>query len=443
MTARARTDYLADHARVAATLPGAKLPWLATLRREALDAFAERGLPTRHDEAWKYTSVAEFERHALLATPAGAQLCPEAHALFERFSLDKKAAHLLVFHNGHFSPELSSPGTLPEGITLMSLAQALSANPESIKPWIGRKNQAPAFDALNTAFMADGAYLHLKKEAKLETPVHLMFISTDSGGASYLRNLIVAEPGAQATVIEHYVGQDNAVYFTNAVTHIFAAENASVEHHKLQQEANSAFHVAGIHAVQQRDSRLSSHSFTVGGALTRNDITTVFDGSACQATLNGLYLIGGQQHVDNHTCIDHSHANGTSREHYRGVLEGQSHAVFNGKIVVRPGAQKTNASQSNHNLLLSRQAEIDTQPQLEIYADDVKCAHGATVGQLDEAQLFYLRSRGVEEALARRLLVHAFAHDVIEPIRVAALQSRLESLLLAHLPHTELSGEKS
>jgi Fe-S cluster assembly protein SufD len=238
--------------------------------------------------------------------------------------------------------------------------------------------------------------------------------------------VIVAEDGAQATVIEHYVGIDDAEYFTNAVTDIFAAKNACIDHYKLQQETSNAFHVAGIHAVQQRDSRLASHSITLGGALTRNDITTAFDAAGCEATLNGLYLVGGHQHVDNHTCIDHRQANGTSRENYRGVLDGMSHAVFNGKVIVRPGAQKTNAYQSNHNL--------------EIHADDVKCNHGATVGQLDETQLFYLRSRGIEEAVARKLLVHAFAHDVIERIRVASLRGRLEQILLARLPQDERFG---
>ena len=441
MTTSAKGHYLADHARVAAALPGGKLPWLASIRSEALDAFAEKGFPTRHDEQWKYTSVAGFEKHAFLAAPFTGSGAGDARALFNRFMLDKKAAHLLVFHNGHYSPVLSSPGHLPVGVTLMSLAQALRTSPEALQPWFASEEPPPAFYALNSAFMSDGAYLHLKPGTVLETPVHLMIISTGSGSASYLRNVIVAGAGARASVVEHYAGADAAVYFTNAVTRIFAAENANIEHYKLQQEAAGAFHMAGIHAVQQQGSRLASHSFTLGAALTRNDITTVFDASACEATLNGLYLVGGQQHVDNHTRIDHRQPHGTSRENYRGVLGGQSHAVFNGKVVVHPGAQKTNAHQANHNLLLSRDAEIDTQPQLEIYADDIKCDHGATIGQLDETQLFYLRSRGVEEALARRLLVHAFAHDVIEPIRVAALRSRLETLLLARLPQAEHSGE--
>ena len=443
MTYSARGHYLADHARVAASLPGGRLPWLARIRATALEAFAQKGLPTRHDEEWKYTSVAAFEKHGFLAVPDTRNTAVEAAALVERFVLDKKANHLLVFHDGRYSPALSSPGRLPEGATLISLGQALQTTPEALEPWLASEEPSAAFDALNSAFMADGAYLHLKRGTVLEAPVHLLFISTGSGTASHLRNLIVAEAGARASVVEHYAGVDGVVYFTNVVTRIITAENAGIEHHKLQQESASAFHMAGIHAFQQRDSRLASHSFTLGAALTRNDITTVFDASGCEATLNGLYLAGGQQHVDNHTRIDHKKPNGTSRQNYRGVLDGQSRAVFNGRIIVHQGAQKTNALQANHNLLLSRDAEIDTQPQLEIYADDVKCNHGATIGQLDKTQLFYLRSRGVEETLARRLLVHAFAHEVLEPIRVVALRSRLEKILMARLPQAEHSGEPS
>jgi Fe-S cluster assembly protein SufD len=291
--------------------------------------------------------------------------------------------------------------------------------------------------------MADGAYLHLQRGTVLEAPVHLLFIATEAGSASHVRNIIVAEAGAQATVIEHYCGVDDTLYFTNAATRIFAAENAAIAHHKLQQEASGAFHVAGIHALQSRDSRLESHSFSFGAGLARNDISTVFDASGCEATLNGLYLVGGHQHVDNHTRIDHRQPNGTSRENYRGVLDGMSHAVFNGKVIVHPGAQKTNAYQINHNLLLSKDAEIDSKPQLEIFADDVKCNHGATIGQLDETQFFYLRSRGIEAAVARNLLVHAFAHDVIEHIRVASLRTRLEHLLLTRLPQVDRMKELS
>ena len=434
MNSVATEQTLADFARIAARLPGARLPWLTHVREEALQRFAQHGLPTIRDEEWKYTSLAGFEQHSFAALPDAGGPDRAAALLAGGLVLDDPTAHLLVFHNGRHSPALSAPGTLPAGVTLSSLAQALVQTPEALQPYLSDNQRQTVFGALNTAFMADGAYLHLARNTVLEQPVHLLFITTEAGAAISPRNLIVAEEGAQATVIEHYAGPDGVAYFTNALTQIFCADNAAIEHCKLQQEAAQAFHIAGIHALQQRNSRLASHSITLGAALARNDISTAFAAPGCEATLNGLYLVGGRQHVDNHTVIDHLAPNGTSHEYYRGVLDGRARAVFNGKVIVAPGAQKTNAYQANHNLLLSRDAEVDSKPQLEIHADDVKCAHGATVGQLDETQLFYLRSRGIEEAIARGLLVHAFAHDVIERIRVASLRARLEQILLARLP---------
>jgi len=442
MNADAREHYLAECARAAPNLPGAHVPWLARMRGAALVAFEQRGFPSRREEEWKYTSVAEFLRHRFHVVPDG-RGADAAASLARRFALEHDAAHLLVFHNGRYAPALSAPGRLPAGVVLGSLADALNTAPDILQPYLSSEDQPLAFSALNAAFMADGAYLHLQRDTVLEAPLHLLFLSTEAGGASYPRNVIVAEAGAHASVIEHYAGTDDLTYFTNAVTRIFAEANAVIEHHKLQQEGCGAFHVAGIHAIQGRDSRVESHSFTLGAALTRNDIATVFDASGCETTLSGLYLAGASQHVDNHTCIDHRHPNGTSRQNYRGVLDGRSHAVFNGKVIVHPAAQKTNAYQANHNLLLSNDAEIDTKPQLEICADDVKCGHGATVGRLDETQLFYLRSRGIDEIVARNMLVHAFAHDVIDRIRVPSLRTRLEQFLLSRLPQENLMRELS
>lgn len=430
---------LVDFTRIAGALPGSHLPWLVRARNDAIERFAQNGFPTTRDEEWKYTSLAALEKHASIEAPHAAGHGAADAALVEQFALERGGGHLLVFHNGRFAPALSAPGNLPAGVTLCSLADTLQRTPEALEAYLVNDERQTVFGALNTAFMADGAYLHLARGTVLEQPLHLLFITTQADGAApfatHPRNLIVAEAGAQATVIEHYAGADGAPYFTNAVTQIFAAANATIEHYKLQQEGSQAFHIAGIHALQQRDSRFASHSIALGAALMRNDITTGFDAAGCNATLNGLYLAGGRQHVDHHTRIDHIAPNGTSREYYRGVLDGASRAVFNGKVIVHPGAQKTNAHQANHNLLLSRFAEVDTKPQLEIYADDVQCTHGATVGQIDDEQIFYLRSRGVEEAMARGLLIHAFAHDVIERIRVASLRTRLEQILLARLPH--------
>ncbi len=434
---RCLDHYVADFARIADVLPGAQVPWLNQVRSGALARFAQTGFPTTRDEDWKYTSVAALERKnfASLATDDASDVAVAAWVT--NLAFDSQAGHLLVFINGRYSAALSLPGQLPFGVTLQSLAGMLDHTPDVLEPYLCDTHRQTAFGALNTALMMDGACLRVQRDTMVEAPIHLLFLATRAHAAIYPRNLIVAERGAQATVIEHYAGIDGVEYFTNAVTQVFTADKASIEHYKLQQEATQAFHVAGIHAMQSRDSHLASHSISLGAALARNDITTAFDAPGCGATLNGLYLANGRQHVDHHTRIDHHQPNGSSREYYRGVLDGAARAVFNGKVIVHPGAQKTDAHQANHNLLLSRDAEIDTKPELEIYADDVKCTHGATVGQLDDEQLFYLRSRGVEETMARSLLVHAFAHDVIERIRIAPLRARLEQILFARLPQGE------
>jgi Fe-S cluster assembly protein SufD len=409
-------------------LPGARAPWLARARRAGLERFAQTGFPTVRDEEWKYTSVASIEKRSFTPLPNGAP--HELNALaFTPFP-----GHRVVFVNGRYSPALSAVGLLPPGVALKSLADTLERAPDALEPLFVEDNRQTVFGALNTAFTADGLYLHLPRGTAIEEPIHLHFVVTNENAAIHPRNVIVAEEGARATVVEHYTGTRGVAYFTNVVTQIFAAENAAVDHCKFQQEDLRAFHVAGIHAAQARGSRLWLHSISLGAALARNDISTTFDAEGCEATLNGLYLARGRQHVDHHTRIEHSKPGGTSREYYRGLLDGASRGVFNGKVIVHPQAQRSDARQLNHNLLLSGDAEVDSRPQLEIYADDVKCTHGATVGQLDDAQLFYLRSRGIEEVVARSLLVYAFARDVIERIRIGALRSRLEELLLARLP---------
>lgn len=436
MSADSIDRFVADHARIAASLPGARAPWLSRVRQSALERFAQSGLPAPRDEAWKYTSVAAIAKRPYTVPVPGVDsgITPADVATY---ALDGAPAHLLVFVNGRHAPALSHLGRLPDGVTLGSLADTLDRTPEVLEPFLVEARYHTIFAALNSAFMADGVYLHLPRGTTLAEPVHALFLSTADNAAIHPRNIIIAEDGAQATVIEHYAGRNDAGYFLNAVTQIVAHSNAAVAHYKLQQEAPRALHIAGIHASQQRKSRLESHSIALGAALARNDITTSFDADGCEAILNGLYLTGGRQHVDHHTRIDHASPHGTSREYYKGVLDGGSRGVFNGKVIVHPGAQRTDAQLSNHNLLLSKMAEIDTKPELQIDADDVKCTHGATVGQLDDAQLFYLRSRGVDEAMARTLLTYAFAHDVIERIRIAPLRRQLEQVLFARLPQGE------
>ena len=284
--------------------------------------------------------------------------------------------------------------------------------------------------------MEDGAYVHIPKGVYLEQPIHLVFVSTADAGpvVSHPRNLIVAETGSQATIIESYLGLGDGVYFTNAVTEIVVGENAVIDHYKVGREAQQAYHVGTTQIYQDRSSNASSHAVTIGGAIVRNDINTLLDGEGAQCTLNGLYLVSGRQHVDNHLRVEHAKPHCDSREFFKGVLDGHGKAVFTGRIIVRKDAQKTDAKQTNMNLLLSKHAQVDTKPQLEIFADDVKCTHGATIGQIDENAMFYLRSRGLSEPAARSLLVFAFASEAIDRIRPQLLRAQLRQMLFDRLP---------
>jgi Fe-S cluster assembly protein SufD len=354
-------------------------------------------------------------------------------------------SHLLVFVNGHYVPGLSQLASLPAGARIMSLSAALPPYSGELESLLARDaEQLPnGLAALNAALWADGAYIDLAAGTVVEKPIHLLFITTETDVETHPRNIIRAGARCDASIIEHYIGAGSITYFTNATTRIILGDGAVIEHAKLQQEAGPAFHVADINAQQGTNSRFTSHSFALGGILSRNDITTRLDAEGCNATLNGLYMGDGRQHMDHHTCIDHAKPRGMSREFYKGILGGAARAVFNGRVVVRPDAQKTDAHQSNRNLLLSDNAEVDTKPQLEIYADDVKCSHGATVGQLDEGQIFYLRSRGVDEITAKSLLTYAFAEEMIMRASIAPLRARLEELLTNRLPKASLAGALS
>ncbi len=436
----ARDHFVADFERRSSLLPGSATPSLALARRRALDQFATSGFPSPHEEEWKYTNVNPIAGHQFESPPRPG---PGASAALVA-ALDFGSAafeHLLVFLDGHFTPSLSRIGTLPGGATVANVAEVLAQNPARIEPYLGGSETAAPFTALNSAFVADGAFIHVPRGVVLDAPLHLLYLSTRADAVTQPRTIIAAEEGAQVTVLEHYSGTDRATYFTNAVTQVSVAPNASVEHYKLQQEGDAAFHVAAIQVQQQRDSRFASHSLALGGVLARTEIAVHLADTGCECVLNGLFLASGSQVLDHHTRVEHAHPHGTSREFYRGILDDQSRGVFAGRVIVHQGAQKTDAHLANHNLLLTPEAEVDTKPQLEIYADDVKCGHGTTVGQLSDDMLFYLRSRGIPKDLARALLTYAFAHDVIGRITLAPLRARVEDLLLARLPEGDLIRE--
>jgi Fe-S cluster assembly protein SufD len=401
-------------------------------RAAAFDRFAELGLPSLRDEDWKYTSLAALEQQLFKLAPASPNGVQEDHVA--RLALD--VGHLLVFVNGRYAPELSRPARLPGGAEVGSLAMAVADHPDRFESLLASGSREPAngFTALNAAFWADGATIDLGAGCSVDAPIHLLYIATEGDLAVHIRNIVRVGAGSRAEIIEHYVGLNDSAYFTNAVTQIQIGAGATFTHTKLQQEGPRGYHIADIRAEQGQDSRFTSQSFAFGGLLSRNDIATRLDAQGCHATLIGLYMGDGRQHMDHHTCIDHARPHGTSREFYKGILDGAARAVFNGKVIVHPDAQGTDAQQSNRNLLLSDRAEVDTKPQLEIYADDVKCSHGATVGQLDAEQIGYLRSRGLDEAVARALLVLAFAQDVALRVECAPFRARLEQLLRGALP---------
>ena len=416
-----RETYLSDFKELA---DRDNAPWLGRLRKKGIERFEKLGFPTMRHEEWRFTNLAPLTKIPFrLPEPGGPGQDMPSSVIFTGASSPR-----LVFINGHSAPGLSALKPLPKGVVVGGMA-----------PWaeeyLGRhaRYQDHAFTALNTAFCQQGAAIRIPDGVVLDAPIHLVFISAVPGEptVSHPRVLIVVGANSRAAIVESYLGRDGDVYLTNAVTEVTAGENAVLDHYKLEQESREAFHIATLQVLQSRGSKFSSHSIALGGSLVRNEINVVFDAEGGECTLNGLYMATGRQLIDNHTVIDHAKPRCASHELYKGILADQARGVFNGKIYVRQDAQKTDAKQTNQTLLLSDDATINTKPQLEIYADDVKCTHGATVGQLDEEALFYLRSRGISRSEARRILTFAFANDIIGRIAIEPMRERLEELLLA------------
>ena len=409
--------------------------WLQDMRDRAAVRFAALGFPTVRDEEWRFTNVAPIAAAEFRRASEDDAAVSESELTGYVYS---DAVYRVVFVNGRFAAGLSRAMHLPAGVRVGSLAAAVSDQADVVQRYLGQLADfgTRAFSALNTALSADGAYVYIPDGVVLEQPLHLLFVTSGSEPGPIMTNprvLVVAGDRSQSRIVETYAGPRGAAYFTNAVTEIFAGENAVVDHYKVQQESLEAFHVASMHLHAARSSNVSSHSFSLGGKLVRNDVFASLDGEGAECTLNGLYLADGERLVDNHTSIDHAKAHCPSHEIYKGILGGKARAVFNGKIVVRQDAQKTDAKQTNRALLLSDDASINTKPQLEIFADDVKCTHGAAIGQLDEDAIFYLRARGMTYFEARDMLIHAFAGDILNRVKVDALRVALEGELFAQL----------
>jgi Fe-S cluster assembly protein SufD len=426
----------ADQAYAAAAAAESVVPApLKELRASGSEAFARLGFPTRRDEDWHYTSVSAIaDAHFTPAADREPSLKPPTAAALAPYTFGTSWP-LLVFLNGRYAPELSSVGTLPDGVRVLTLADAAAAEPETVARYLGRAVPADrdGFSALNAAFAGEGTLVHVAKEMVTDTPIHLLHV-TDAQGASTMshpRHLIVVDRHAKASVIQSYVGLDDVPYLMNAVTEVFVEDGATLNLTAVQRESQRAFHVSTTEARQGRDSHFLAFTFQTGGELSRSNVYTVLAGEGCGTTINGLYMLDGTQHGDHQTRVEHVAPNCFSREMYKGLLDGASHGVFNGKVYVHPEAQKTDGKQTNNTLLLSEKAQIDTKPQLEIFADDVKCTHGATVGRIDETSLFYLKSRGIGSTLAKQLLMYAFAAGVLETIEHPAVVAELERMTLA------------
>jgi len=384
------------------------------VKGEGRARFTELGFPTTHDEDWRFTSVAPIAELEFSGTQA------DDTATLEDCVFESLEGPRLVFVNGHFSNKLSSVGTLPEGIEVSNIIDADSPEP---------KMTDDAFGALNTASFIDGAFIRVADEVTFETPIRVYYLSTGGDGSTAnIRNLIIIGANSKATILESWTGTD-AAYFNNVITELTAGDNAQVEHVKFQNESVAAFHIAGLHATMGRDSHAAHHSIALGGRIARNNIRAHLDGTGLEAVLNGLYLPKGEQLIDHHMVVNHNQPHCDSHEYFNGILDDSARAVFHGRIYVKKGADKTDAKQTNKNLLLSDNATVDTKPQLEIYADDVKCTHGATIGQMNQEQIFYLRARGLSDEEARRMLMHAFAGEIIERIDCEPAREELDRLI--------------
>jgi Fe-S cluster assembly protein SufD len=415
--------------------------WLIALRREGYEQFAHAGFPTTHDEDWRFTNVSgiaksrfEIARDASLITNAD----------LERFGAAAFDC-CLVFVNGKFSPRLSRIPAMPNGVKIGTLAEQIAAGNRDVQEHLGKylNFRRDAFAALNTAFIEDGAFLHVPRNTVVERPIYLLYVSAPGVAPlmDHPRNLLIVDDNSQAAIVEDYVSLEGEPAeghpaFSNAVTELVAGECAVVSHTMIVRESEQTFNVSTLRIQQARSSNVSTHSVLLGGEVVRNNVHPVLAGEGAECLINGLFMANGRQHMDNYMLVEHASPHCNSRQFYNGILNGSAHGVFHGRIIVHKNAQKTDAKQTNRNLLLCDDAQIDTKPQLEIYADDVKCTHGATIGQVDETALFYLRSRGLDEVSAKNLLLQAFANECLDRMQPGRARDHVRQLVAEWLPET-------
>ncbi len=441
--AKEKDSFLAAVDTLRRVRTGQDAVWLENLRDDAGSRFEALNLPTTHDEEWKYTNITPLLKLPLRHS-TDLDSSHVTREQLEPFTFAEARTSLLVFVNGAFAEELSDLSGIPSGVVVGSIGRLPTEQTSILREHLG--TYAPYRDdalvALNTALLADGACVFIPEDVVIESPIHVLFISSASEtiNAAYPRILLIAGRGSIATVIESYVSTDEQVYFTNAVTEVLVAEHARLDHYRLQEESENAFHIGTTEVLQEGASFYNSCAISLGARLARHNLSLALNGERSESVVNGLYVASEGQHADSHTSIDHRRPNCASHQLYKGILDGTGRAVFSGKIFVREGALHTDARQLNKNLLLSDQASVDTKPQLEIFADDVKCAHGATVGQLEDEELFYLASRGINLERARALLTYGFAEDVIRKIPLGSVRGQLDRIVLDKL-HQSLEAE--
>jgi Fe-S cluster assembly protein SufD len=434
--------YRAMIEQAGAGLPGRELDWLETQRGRAAAQFAQLGFPTRKDEAWRYTSLEGLLGQTFV--PVSEPFTALDEADIGDFVAPQHESYRLVIANGRLVPGLSRLNGLPPGIRVQSLHEALAATPERLSGWLGRAagEGTHAFSALNSALVNDGLFVHVEAGCTVDKPIEVLFLSLalDDSILAQPRNLVVLESGASATLVERYASPGKSVYFNNALVEVLLEDEARLQHYRVQEESINAYHISSLYVRQAGDSHYAGTCLALGGAWSRTDCNVAFSAGGARSELNGLYVVGDRRFADFHLDVRHSVPDCASRENFKGIVLGRGRAVFDGRILVDKDAQRSDAHLSNANLLLSRNAEVDTKPQLEIYADDVKCSHGTSVGQLDPQQVFYLRSRGIPEAEARKMLCLGFAGEILEGCTVGGLQEQVQARLRERLD-TTVSGE--
>ncbi len=455
MTATA-SHYAAEYQTIAPALPGQSLPWLQALRAEALAQFTAHGFPSPREEEWRYTNVSGIEKKLFAPVMGKGDNTGVCHMPLQSYQLED--AWVLVLVNGHFSAELSVLEGLPESVSVMGMADALAKQPGKVEKYLGTAadQSEHSFIAFNTAWFTDGLFVHVPAKLVLDRPIQLLHIVTGDDAMATTRNILIVDEMAEVKVIETFIAKDGVyaeslsgtgsavgeanAYLTAAVTEVFVGQNADLTLYKMQSESEKAYHFGGSYIKQARDARFTHHNFAFGGLLARSDIHVDLD-HASECELNGLYLGVKRQHIDNHTRINHLKPYAISRELYKGVLDDRARGVFQGRVIVAVDAQKTDSQMNNRNLLLSDDAEADTKPQLEIYADDVKCGHGVTVGQLDEKSIFYLQSRCVDEETARNMLTFAFANEMVDKVKIKGLHDMILEQVLERFPQQGVNKE--